>query len=113
MRTGAAMIDGYSSPFSMRAMLVLAALLAIASVGQTLVVIVGGIDLSIPFLIGFANVVAAQLTGEGVNFAVVCAIVSVLALAIGAFNGALSASLAIHAVDRDPRRRHDGARRRC
>jgi ribose transport system permease protein len=89
-------IDGYGSAFSLRAMLVLAALLAIAAVGQTLVVIVGGIDLSIPYLIGFANVVAAQLTGEGMSFLWVCAIVSVLALAIGAFNGALSSSLGIH-----------------
>src|SRR5258708_17518294 len=87
--TGTILIDGYSSPFSIRAMLVLAALLAVASVGQTLVVIIGGIDLSIPYIIGFANVVAAELTGEGINFVFVCAIVSVLALLIGAANGAL------------------------
>ena len=49
-------------------MLVLAALLAVASIGQTLVVIIGGIDLSIPFVIGFANVVAAQLYGDGCEF---------------------------------------------
>ena len=89
-------IDGYGSAFSLRAMLVLAALLAVAAVGQTLVVIVGGIDLSIPYLIGFANVIAAQLTGEGMSFIWVCVIVSALALAIGAFNGALSSSLGIH-----------------
>jgi ribose transport system permease protein len=93
---GTILIDGYSSPFSMRAMLVLAALLAVASIGQTLVVIIGGIDLSIPFVIGFANVVAAQLTGQGVNFVVVCIIVSALAFLIGALNGALAAWLKIH-----------------
>ncbi len=93
---GTILIDGYSSPFSMRAMLVLAALLAVASIGQTLVVIIGGIDLSIPFIIGFANVVAAQLTGQGVNFVVVCIIVSALAFLIGALNGALAAWLKIH-----------------
>jgi ribose transport system permease protein len=93
---GTILIDGYSSPFSARAMLVLAALLAVASIGQTLVVIVGGIDLSIPFVIGFANVVAAQLTGDGVNFVPVCLIVSAFALAIGAVNGGLSAWLKIH-----------------
>jgi ribose transport system permease protein len=93
---GTLAIEGYSSPFSIRAMLVLATLLAVASVGQTLVVILGGIDLSIPFLIGFANVVAAVLAGEGMNFALVCAIVFALALLIGAANGAISASLRIH-----------------
>jgi ribose transport system permease protein len=93
---GTILIDGYSSPFSVRAMLVLAALLAVASIGQTVVVIIGGIDLSIPFVIGFANVIAAQLTGDGVNFILVCVIVSAFAILIGAVNGGLSSWLKIH-----------------
>ncbi|MBX6322177.1 MAG: ABC transporter permease [Rhodospirillaceae bacterium] len=93
---GTALIEGYSAAFSIRSMLVLAALLGTASIGQTLVVLLGGIDLAIPFLIGFANVVAAQLYGDGMNFALVCAIVAALTLAIGAANGALSAGLGIH-----------------
>jgi ribose transport system permease protein len=60
------------------------------------VIILGGIDLSIPFVIGFANVVAAQLTGQGVNFGIVVLIVGVLALLIGAASGALSSILKIH-----------------
>ena len=44
-------------------------------------VILGGIDLSIPFVIGFANVVAAQLYGQGLNFvARLLLVVGVLAL---------------------------------
>ena len=93
---GSILIDGYSSEFTIRSMLVLASLLGVASIGQTLVVLIGGIDLSTPFVIGFANVVAAQLYGDGMNFALVCLIVSVCALAIGAFNGALSSSLGVH-----------------
>jgi ribose transport system permease protein len=93
---GTILVEGYSSEFSIRAMLVLATLLGVASVGQTLVILLGGIDLSIPFVIGFANVVGAQLFGSGMDFVVVCAIVAALALAIGAANGALSATLKIH-----------------
>ena len=93
---GTLLIPGYSSPFAIRAMLVLACLLAVACVGQTLTIIIGGIDLSIPFVIGFANVVAAQLYGDGMNFVLVCMIVGVLALGIGALNGAISAGLGIH-----------------
>ncbi len=93
---GAILIPGYSSAFAIRAMLVLACLLAVACVGQTLTIIIGGIDLSIPFVIGFANVVAAQLYGDGMNFVVVCMIVGVLALGIGALNGLISAGLGIH-----------------
>jgi len=87
---------GYASAFSIRSMLVLAALLAVASVGQTLVIIIGGIDLSIPFVIGFANVVAATLTGDGMPFWQVCLIVGTLAILIGAVSGSLSAWLKIH-----------------
>jgi ribose transport system permease protein len=93
---GSILIDGYSSEFTVRSMLVLASLLGVASIGQTLVVLIGGIDLSTPFVIGFANVVAAQLYGDGINFVLVCIIVGVLALGIGAVNGALSSTLAIH-----------------
>jgi ribose transport system permease protein len=93
---GSILIEGYSSEFTVRSMLVLASFLGVASIGQTLVVLIGGIDLSTPFIIGFANVVAAQLYGDGMSFVLVCAIVGVLALVIGAFNGALSSTLAIH-----------------
>ncbi len=93
---GTILIDGYSSEFSVRAMSVLATLLGVASIGQTLVILLGGIDLSIPFIIGFANVVAAQLFGNGMDFGLVCVIVAVIAMAIGAINGLLSSVLAIH-----------------
>lgn len=92
---GTVLIPGYSSPFAVRAMLVLASLLAVASIGQTLVVIMGGIDLSIPFVIGFANVVAAQLYGDGWNFVLVCGLVAVLAIIIGGLNGLIARSLDI------------------
>ena len=93
---GTALIPGYSAPFAIRAMLVIASLLAVASIGQTLVVILGGIDLSIPFVMGFANVVAAQLYGQGLHFGLVCVVVFGLAALIGAFNGALSRGLNLH-----------------
>lgn len=93
---GTALIPGYSAPFAIRAMLVIASLLAVASIGQTLVVILGGIDLSIPFVMGFANVVAAQLYGQGWHFGLVCVVVFGLAALIGAFNGALSRGLNLH-----------------
>lgn len=93
---GKALINGFGSEFGMRAMLVLTALLGIASVGQSLVVLIGGIDLSIPFVMGFANVVAAQLNGQGVPFGWVILLVLGMAFVIGAFNGALASRLRIH-----------------
>src|SRR5260370_26927507 len=97
---GIFLIDGYGSEFAVRSMLVLASLLAVASIGQTLVVIIGGIDLSIPFVIGFATVVAAQLYGNGWNFSLVCVGVGVLALLIGALNRLISRGVDIHPLIR-------------
>ena len=93
---GMLLIKGFGTTFGIRAMLVLASLLAIASIGQTLAILLGGIDLSIPFVIGFANVAAAQLYAQGVPFALVLPGVILAAMAVGALNGALSAVLAVH-----------------
>ena len=90
---GTLIIPGFGSVFSVRAMLILASLLAIAALGQTLVMILGGIDLSIPFVIGFANVVFASLYGSGTPALVALLIVIVLAACIGAISGGLSAAL--------------------
>jgi ribose transport system permease protein len=93
---GAVLIEGFGSSFSVSAMLILASLLAIAALGQTLVMILGGIDLSIPFVIGFANVVFASLYGEGMPAAAAFLIVLGCAALIGAISGGLSAALSIH-----------------
>ena len=93
---GALTIDGYTSTFSIRALLVLSAFLIIASAGQTMTMLIGGIDLSIPFVVGFANVAVAQLGSEGVPFGWAMVIVIGLSVVLGAFNGALSLALKVH-----------------
>ena len=93
---GALTIDGYTSAFSIRALLVLSAFLIIASAGQTMTMLIGGIDLSIPFVVGFANVAVAQLGSDGVPFGWAMAIVIGLSAILGAINGGLSAALKVH-----------------
>jgi ribose transport system permease protein len=94
---GSATIDGFAQAPSLRSMLVLATFLGIAAAGQTLVILLGGIDLSTPFLIGAANVLAAELTGgRGWPLGLAIAFIAVLALTIGALNGWLSHRFAIH-----------------
>ena len=60
---GSATIDGYDSSSSMKSMLVLAALLGLSALPQTLVVLVGGLDLSVPGFIATGGVMTAQLSG--------------------------------------------------
>ncbi|PWU55486.1 ABC transporter permease [Micromonospora globispora] len=60
---GSVQIDGFSSGPSVRAMLVIASLLALASLGQTLVILVGGLDLAVPGYITVGAVATAELAG--------------------------------------------------
>ncbi|WP_169789768.1 ABC transporter permease [Actinoplanes subtropicus] len=61
---GSVRLEGFSSASSLRAMSVLAALLALASLGQTLVILIGGLDLAVPGYITVGAVAAAQLGGD-------------------------------------------------
>jgi ribose transport system permease protein len=65
--------------------------LALAAVAQTIVVIAGGIDLSIGAMMAFTNVVAAsQMVGQSSEVGVVVALgVLVLGMVLGAVNGGL------------------------
>jgi len=90
------LIDGFASIRTARAILVLASFVGLAAVGQSLVIVMGGIDLSIPFLVGFANVVAAELFGAGLPDPVVVAVVIGMTVSIGALNGFLSKRFGVH-----------------
>lgn len=87
---GSLVVDGFFSGINLKSMLVFAAFLGLACIGQTLVVLLGGLDLSIPFVIGSANVLLMYLFGLEVApwFAII--IVLVAGTLIGIINGALS-----------------------
>jgi ribose transport system permease protein len=93
---GAVLIPGFASERSVRAILVLASFVGIASVGQSLVIVMGGIDLSIPFLVGVANIVAAEAFGAGIADPLVILLVVGLTATIGAVNGFLSRRFRVH-----------------
>ena len=61
---GAVTLDGFASRRSIYSMLVLAALLGMATAGQTLCVLVGGIDFSIAAWIGMGAILLVQLNGS-------------------------------------------------
>jgi ribose transport system permease protein len=81
---GAATLDGFASRRSIYSMLVLAALLGIATAGQTLCVLIGGIDFSIAAWIGLGAIMLVQLNGaRGWSFGVTCALIAAFALVGG------------------------------
>lgn len=87
---GAMNIDGFSSTMNIKSMLLFASFLGIASVGQTLVALLGGLDLSIPFIIGAANVGLLYLISLGVLPWLASIIVLLLGTLLGVINGFLS-----------------------
>ena len=89
-------IDGFGGTQTIKAVFLLGAFLGIASVGQTLVILLGGIDLSIPFVVGGANVFVARLYGEGTSFVIAVAIAILIALIFGSLNAIIAVKNNIH-----------------
>jgi ribose transport system permease protein len=53
---GTLVVEGFLSTLNLKSMLLFAAFLGLACIGQTLVALLGGLDLSIPFVIGSSNI---------------------------------------------------------
>ena len=90
---GAATIDGFASEANIKSMLMFASFLGLACIGQTLVALLGGLDLSIPFLIGSSNVGLLYLISLGIPPWLAFIAILVLGAAVGFMNGALSFGL--------------------
>jgi ribose transport system permease protein len=85
---GATTIDGFAGKADIYDMLTLASFLGFAAAGQTIVVLVGGVDLSIPAMIVLSGTIIAQFTGQ-YHWPFVAALALALAAALltGAFTG--------------------------
>lgn len=84
------MVEGFASANNIRSILLLAAFLGLAALGQTMVATVGGLDLSIPFVIGASNILLAYLFGTGIPAVLCVLIILIMGLVIGILNGMLS-----------------------
>ena len=90
---GSAVVDGFASTTNIKSMLVFASFLGLACVGQTLVALLGGLDLSIPFVIGASNVALLYLIGLGAPPWVAVLLVIAAGMFVGFVNGLLSLKL--------------------
>lgn len=85
---GAATKDNFTSYSSISSLLVLAAFIGLASLGQTLVVLLGGIDLSVSgFIVAGAVIVTQLSTQYGMSFPVAFAMLTVGSLFLGGLVG--------------------------
>jgi ribose transport system permease protein len=83
-------VTGFLSGANIKSMLVFASFLGIATIGQTLVALLGGLDLSIPFLIGSSNVGLLYLIGLGIPSPIAVILILAAGALIGLLNGILS-----------------------
>lgn len=90
MLIGGMAITGFLSAANLQSMLLLASFLGFAALGQTLCALVGGIDLSIGFVIGAANILLPFLFNLGVPPVIATAIVLAVGAGVGIVNGLLS-----------------------
>ncbi|GAA1145623.1 ABC transporter permease [Nesterenkonia lutea] len=85
---GALTLNGFASANSIKTVLILSALVALAGVGQTLVVLIGGIDMSVANFLVVGAVMVTQLTGTyNISFIVAVAILIPSTLILGGFVG--------------------------
>lgn len=87
---GALLVPGFVSPRNARSILLLAAFLGLASLGQTLCALVGALDLSIPYVIGGANILFPCLLVAGLPAWLAILVVILLGAIVGFGNGLLS-----------------------
>lgn len=87
---GEALIPNFLSSANVRSILLLASFLGIAALGQTFVALVGGLDLSMPFVIGAANIGLAALFGTGMPAALAVLAIAAAGTSIGLLNAVLS-----------------------
>jgi ribose transport system permease protein len=81
---------GYLQSAQIGGLLQQAAILGVIAIGQTLVLLVGGIDLSVGAVATFANLITgAMLAGSDANLAMAIPVALGVGLAIGLVNGAI------------------------
>jgi ribose transport system permease protein len=87
---GSLKVEGFVSAANVKSMLLFASFLGLACVGQTLVALLGGLDLSIPFVIGAANVGLLFLMGLGLPSWLAVILILLAGILVGLVSGFLS-----------------------
>jgi ribose transport system permease protein len=91
-------IPGYFSKASIISLLILASLLGLSSLGQTMTIIAGGIDLSIPAVIGLADIIVTQLYYQHWSLPLIFLAIAALAVLIGTVSAVASVLLRVHSL---------------
>jgi ribose transport system permease protein len=80
-------VPRFLTPGHLTSMSITAAYVGIIAIGQTLVLLLGGIDLSVPYAINMAAIILVQLQASGYSAASDFAIVLLFGIGVGLANG--------------------------
>lgn len=90
---------GFASGSHVKSLMTEAVIIGVAAIGQTLVIITGGIDMSIPWIFNAAAMAAFAFSGaEQVNFGIVLLAILVGGFLIGTVNGVCVSYLGIPSI---------------
>ncbi|WP_442542676.1 ABC transporter permease [Arthrobacter sp. KN11-1C] len=96
---GLAALPGFGNATSIKSILILSALVGIAALGQSVVVLIGGIDLSVAGFIVAGAIIVTQLTSANkIPFGIALAIAFVGAAILGAVVGYLCHRFMVHPI---------------
>lgn len=96
---GAVTLDGFSSLTSVKSMLLLSSFLGLAALGQTLLVLMGHLDLSVPGFIGFGNVLTSILYGQDHwPFVATLAVIIAGSVLMGSLSGIICHRLRVQSI---------------
>lgn len=88
----ATLSPGFLNPVNLLNIVRQASVVGVAAVGVTLVMVTGGVDLSVGAVIVFGSVLAATImSGQDGNIPLACAVVLLMGLAVGILNGVVVA----------------------
>lgn len=79
--------SGFGSQSNIRQMLVFASFVGFAALGQTLVVLAGGLDLSVPWIMALGGIQLSHWSAEGIPGVPAILLVVLLGTAVGFVNG--------------------------
>src|SRR6185437_2359742 len=91
-------IPGYFSKSSIISLLILSSLLGLSSLGQTMTIVAGGIDLSIPAVIGLSDIIVTQLYYQHWSLPLIFLAIAALAILIGTISAVASVLLRVHSL---------------
>ncbi|MGI6154081.1 MAG: ABC transporter permease [Christensenellaceae bacterium] len=81
--------ESFLTPTNIRNIIIQCAFIAVAGVGQTLVILTGGIDLSVSSLLSLTGVIMGFAAVSGMGLAAIIFIALILGVGVGATNGVL------------------------